>query len=75
MENPAGDTVTGSGSAAIRVFLLDDLGVGIGDRSPTGRGLANMQARAVRLGGTVAIDAVVSGGTDLRWSVPLGPNA
>jgi two-component system response regulator DevR len=24
MENPAGDTVTGSGSSAIRVFLLDD---------------------------------------------------
>jgi signal transduction histidine kinase len=52
-------------------LVVRDDGIGMGERSPAGRGLENMQARAVRLGGSVALDAIAAGGTDLHWSVPL----
>jgi len=36
-----------------------------------GRGLDNVRARAVRLGGTVEVDSTPTGGTTLRWCVPV----
>jgi signal transduction histidine kinase len=36
-----------------------------------GRGLDNMRARAVRLGGTVDVEANPTGGTIVRWCVPV----
>lgn len=58
-------------AAAGRLTLVvTDNGVGI---EPDGRrsGLANLEERATRLGGTFTVDSPEGGGTRLRWSVPL----
>ncbi|MEU7834950.1 GAF domain-containing protein [Nonomuraea sp. NPDC049129] len=58
-------------AAAGRLTLVvTDNGVGI---EPDGRhsGLANLEERATRLGGTFTVDSPEGGGTRLSWSVPL----
>ena len=61
--------VVANGDLALRV--LDD-GKGLGpERRPGGRGLANMEARAARLGGSVLVKAGPEGGTVVEWRVPL----
>lgn len=57
----------------LRVVVTDD-GVGPGADRPGGRGLANLRERAVSLGGSAELVAgsESSGGSALRWVVPLG---
>ncbi|WP_214321697.1 sensor histidine kinase [Nonomuraea sediminis] len=52
------------------VLVVSDNGVGI---KPDGRrsGLANLDERAKRLGGTFTVESPEGGGTRLSWSVPL----
>lgn len=51
--------------------VLDD-GNGLpGQRRPGGKGLANMEARAARLGGSVLVKPGPEGGTLVEWRVPL----
>jgi signal transduction histidine kinase len=54
------------------LLCVTDNGIGITD---TGRrsGLANMQTRAERLGGTFDVRPADGGGTLLEWRVPLSP--
>jgi len=55
---------------AVCLRVLDD---GIGPPptdARTGRGLTNMAARAIRLGGTLTLKAADSGGTELEWRIP-----
>lgn len=51
-------------------LVVTDNGVGI---KPDGRrsGLANLEERATRLGGTFTVESPPEGGTRLSWSVPL----
>ena len=57
--------------ADLMLRVLDD-GKGLGyERRPGGRGLANMEARAARLGGSVLVKAGPEGGTVVEWRVPL----
>ena len=51
-------------------LVVQDDGVGLGTNSRRS-GLANLQRRAVRLGGSLALDVPAGGGTRLCWSVPL----
>lgn len=51
--------------------LVEDEGPGPGPARPDGRGLANLAARARQLGGTSVLEAGTSGGTRLRWEIPL----
>jgi signal transduction histidine kinase len=53
------------------VVEVQDDGVGIPGDSTRRSGLANLENRAARRGGTVEVRALPEGGTDLRWSVPL----
>lgn len=53
----------------VRVVVGDD-GVGLGDR-PRGRGLSNLQQRAVEAGGDLTLRAREGGGLLLEWDVPL----
>jgi signal transduction histidine kinase len=51
--------------------LLDD-GQGIGDERPsTGKGLANMEARAAARGGSSTVSPRAHRGTVVVWHVPL----
>jgi signal transduction histidine kinase len=52
------------------VTVTDD-GTGIDEGVSGGRGLDNIRARAVRLGGTVDVETNPTGGTILRWCVPV----
>lgn len=52
------------------VLTVTDDGVGPGPGAG-GRGIANMEARAHRLGGTSSVEAEPGGGTMVRWAVPL----
>lgn len=52
------------------VLTVTDDGVGPGPGAG-GRGIANMEARAHRLGGTSSVVAEPGGGTMVRWAVPL----
>jgi len=56
-----------------RLTITDD-GVGItGEPSGSGGlGLPNLRRRAEKLHGTLAVDDVPGGGTQLTWTVPLG---
>lgn len=57
-----------------RVWIgVDDDGVGIPDGAARsgGYGLANLTARARRLGGTTSATARHGGGTSVRWQAPL----
>ena len=61
--------VTSNGHLTLRV--VDD-GTGVGaERRPGGRGLANMEARAARLGGSVLVKPGAQAGTVVEWRVPL----
>ncbi|MEO7556007.1 MAG: ATP-binding protein, partial [Acidimicrobiales bacterium] len=54
------------------VVQLTDDGVGVGDSDRGGgRGLANMHARADKLGGTVTIAAAPGGGTIVAFEAPI----
>jgi signal transduction histidine kinase len=55
------------GDLVLRV--IDD-GRGLGARRPGGKGLANMEARAARLGGSVLIKPGVESGSLVEWRVP-----
>jgi signal transduction histidine kinase len=57
--------------ADLMLRVLDD-GKGLGpQRRPGGRGLANMEARAARLGGSVLVKPGPEAGTVVEWRVPL----
>jgi signal transduction histidine kinase len=59
--------------ADLMLRVLDD-GKGLSDeRRPGAKGLANMEARAARLGGSVLIKPAPEGGTLVEWRVPLTP--
>jgi signal transduction histidine kinase len=55
----------------VRVVVSDD-GVGIGER-PRGRGLSNLQRRAVEEGGSLTLSDREGGGLLLEWEVPVAP--
>jgi two-component system sensor histidine kinase DevS len=55
------------------VLLVRDDGVGIGDAVTPGNGLANLEARASRLGGTCVVTSPPTGGTVVEWRVPSAP--
>jgi len=55
------------------VLLVRDDGVGIGDTSTPGDGLANLEARASRLGGGFTVTSPPDGGTVVEWRVPAAP--
>jgi nitrate/nitrite-specific signal transduction histidine kinase len=56
-------------SQAVVLRVLDD-GHGLGGGRPGGHGLANLDARARRLGGSSQLSAR-DGGTSLEWRIPL----
>ena len=53
------------------VVMVTDDGHGIDEGVTGGRGLDNIRVRAARLGGEVDWRPGPSGGTELRWSVPV----
>lgn len=53
------------------VVEVQDDGVGIPADVARRSGLANLENRAARRGGSVVAEALPEGGTHLRWSVPL----
>jgi signal transduction histidine kinase len=55
------------------VLRVRDDGVGIGDAMQPGRGLANLDARASRLGGSFSVNSPPDGGTVVEWRVPAVP--
>ena len=55
--------------------VVDDDGVGPPADTALGNGLRNLRSRAAELGGDLTLDARAEGGTRLRWSIPLGPEA
>jgi signal transduction histidine kinase len=58
--------------ADVCLLVVDD-GIGPPDESaPRGKGLANMAARAKRLGGELVLRAGEASGTVLEWRVPKG---
>ena len=57
-----------AGRVSIRV---SDNGRGFNESQSTGRGLANMRARAHRIGGVLEV-APSAGGTTLALSLPIG---
>ena len=50
---------------------VQDDGVGIPAQIAVRSGLANLEDRAVRRGGSLRVTALLDGGTHLQWSVPL----
>ncbi|WP_165372658.1 GAF domain-containing sensor histidine kinase [Pengzhenrongella frigida] len=66
-------------SAIVRISVGDELvveiqddGIGLPSEVVRRSGLANMEARAVRSGGSLRLEAAPRGGTVLTWRVPLG---
>ena len=55
------------------LLRVADNGRGLGERRPAGRGLANMEARAERLGGSVLLRPGPDAGTVVEWRVPVAP--
>jgi two-component system sensor histidine kinase DevS len=55
------------------VLRVTDDGQGIyaSDKSHRGFGLGSLQRRAEKLGGTLAVDNLESGGTQVTWQVPI----
>ncbi|HLH81924.1 MAG TPA: GAF domain-containing protein [Trebonia sp.] len=66
------DVLVDADSAGTLTLLVRDNGSGI---APGGRrsGLANMQERAEKLGGTLRLSPADGGGTELEWRVPIPP--
>jgi signal transduction histidine kinase len=54
---------------AVALLVVDD-GHGLGSKQAGGRGLANLEARARRFGGSCQLDAS-KGSTTLEWRIPL----
>jgi signal transduction histidine kinase len=54
----------------LRLTVTDD-GRGLVETVSGGRGLENIRARALRLGGEAAWEPTPAGGTTVRWRVPL----
>lgn len=65
-------TVTVVVGADLEISVEDD-GVGIADLLARRSGLANLEARAARRGGSATVEAGPAGGTRLRWTVPVRP--
>jgi signal transduction histidine kinase len=61
--------VVADGDLMLRV--LDDGKGLVPERRPGAKGLANMEARAARLGGSVLVKSRPEGGTVVEWRVPL----
>jgi signal transduction histidine kinase len=58
------------------VLRICDNGRGLPpDRRAGGKGLANMEIRAVRLGGSLRAGPAADGGTVIEWRIPAGPAA
>ncbi len=55
---------------AVSLRVVDD-GHGPQGRHPGGHGLANLEARARRLGGSCQLSVPDAGGTSLEWRIPL----
>ena len=53
------------------VLTVRDDGAGLPPELASRSGLANLAARATRLGGTFDVQSAPGAGTELRWSVPL----
>jgi signal transduction histidine kinase len=65
--------VTVERGAGLALRVRDD---GVGMSGSTRRsGLANLERRAARLGGALAVRSAADGGTELDWSVPLPARA
>jgi signal transduction histidine kinase len=66
------DVMVDADSTGTLTLLVRDNGSGI---APGGRrsGLANMQERAEKLGGTLRLAPADGGGTELEWRVPIPP--
>ena len=56
---------------AVAELEITDDGVGLPEDPTGGHGLPNMTTRATRNGGTCALETGPTGGTTLRWRVPL----
>ncbi|GAA4979421.1 two-component system sensor histidine kinase DosT [Pseudonocardia tropica] len=69
---------SGAARLHVRVAAGEELSAEVTDDgcgiAPTGRrsGLRNIADRAAELGGTSVVERVATGGTRLRWTVPLG---
>ncbi|MGH3495578.1 MAG: ATP-binding protein, partial [Sciscionella sp.] len=57
---------------ALSLTVTDD-GIGLPERPHRRSGLGNLDLRAKRWGGTLALQRLAGGGTCLRWHVPLVP--
>ncbi len=72
---------SGASAVDVRVSAADELSLTVRDNGSgfkdNGRrsGLANLEQRAAKLGGSMRIAALSSGGTELVWRVPLGARA
>ena len=53
------------------VVSVTDDGVGVHGEFLGGRGIVNLRERAGALGGTVSLEPIASGGSELRWVVPV----
>ncbi len=68
-----------SSSASVRIAVdrgvltatVDDEGVGVDECRKFGRGLGNLASRADQLGGGSVLETRASGGTRVRWWVPI----
>ena len=54
----------------LHVRITDD-GVGLIEAPSRGRGVDNLRSRATQAGGTFEMSRTSSGGTEVRWAVPL----
>ncbi|GAA4488421.1 GAF domain-containing sensor histidine kinase [Rhodococcus olei] len=67
----------GATAVTVSVTVGDDLSVEVTDNGrgmapgTPGRGLDNLQSRAVAVGGTVTVDSTAMEGTTVRWRAPL----
>jgi two-component system, NarL family, sensor histidine kinase DevS len=66
------DVMVNVGDGSCSLLVTDD-GIGMGSGEPTGGGLglANMRRRAEKLHGELIVDSRSTGGTSLIWQVPL----
>ncbi|MCU1369791.1 MAG: putative signal transduction histidine kinase [Ilumatobacteraceae bacterium] len=68
-----------SATASVRVVVergvltatVDDEGIGLGERRPSGNGLGNLASRAEQLGGGSLMTTRDGGGTRVCWWVPI----